>query len=236
MRMSALAISVLFAFDCVAVQAENPSSPAGNGSSVAQTRPAIPSSEPRNWIGQADYPSLAYKDGRGGAVSFTLAVGLDGSVKSCRVTASSGSPDLDDATCKLIKERGKFHPALDAKGKPIVGNYSSRMRWEVGGEPRSFDTVLAKRLDPTDRVLSYTVEVDGSIQNCVLTVSGDPGPPSWNETLCQFGKTKPYVDASGKPIRQQVTQRFTVTVTQPVNKEAATQTGKAEAKPLICGR
>ena len=178
-----------------------------------QARPVIPANDPRSWLAVQDYPDLAIRDGRGGAVGFSVAVGPDGSITSCRVTASSGSADLDEATCKVIRKKASFHPALDVRGTPIVGTYSSRVQWKFGYQPANFESVLVKRLEPTEHVLTYFVEIDGTIGNCVEFENGRPVAISQSWSPCKFlGTTKPYVDEFGKPVRKFVTQRLTVTV------------------------
>lgn len=190
-----------------------PSPPRPAETPTSQARPVIPANDPRSWLAVQDYPDLAIRDGRGGAVGFSVAVGPDGSITSCRVTASSGSADLDEATCKVIRKKATFHPALDVRGAPIPGTYSSRVQWKFGYEPANFETVLVKRLEPTEHVLTYFVEIDGTIRNCVEFENGRPVEISQSWSPCKFlGTTKPYVDESGKPVRKFVTQRFTVTV------------------------
>ena len=181
-----------------------------------------------------DYPLLALQDGRGGVVGFTVAVGADGAVKSCRVTAPSGSPDLDEATCKVVRQKAIFHPALNANGVPVAGTYSSRVQWKTGFETDTFETTLVQQLVPKERVLTYFVEADGSIKNCVELDNGKPVSGNQRYSLCTFdATTKPYLDQSGKPVRKFVTQRLVVTVENavlPPRPMCAPDTGKN------CGR
>jgi protein TonB len=58
-------------------------------------------------------------------------VGADGKVSSCQVTSSSGSPDLDEATCSNVTRRARFNPATDGEGQPTSGSYSGRVRWVI---------------------------------------------------------------------------------------------------------
>jgi TonB family protein len=187
--------------------------PASASSRVGQERPAIPASDPRGWITPQDYPVLALRDGRGGLVGFNVAVNADGSVKSCSITASSGSPDLDEATCKVIRQKAIFHPALDARGVQIAGTYSGRALWKGGFEPQHFESNLVRQVEPKERVLTYFVEIDGTIRNCIERQNGRPVPANLTWSLCAFdGKTKPYLDSSGNPVRKFVTQRLVITV------------------------
>jgi len=52
-------------------------------------------------------------------------------VTGCSVTSSSGSPDLDDATCANVTRRARFNPATDGEGQPTSGSYSNRVRWVI---------------------------------------------------------------------------------------------------------
>ena len=62
---------------------------------------------------------------------FRVTVGTDGKVTDCQVTRSSGSPDLDQATCDNIRRRARFTPATDGDGNPTTGSYSSSIRWVI---------------------------------------------------------------------------------------------------------
>jgi len=57
-----------------------------------------------------------------------LTVGADGRVVDCTVTSSSGTPELDDATCKNVSRRARFKPAMQ-DGQPVQSTYSNRIRW-----------------------------------------------------------------------------------------------------------
>ena len=64
-------------------------------------------------------------------MGISVAIGTDGRVTSCRVTAPSGSSALDQATCRLYAQRARFTPARDAGGAVVEGRYSDRVRWEL---------------------------------------------------------------------------------------------------------
>jgi protein TonB len=78
-----------------------------------------------------DYPVSAIRAGEQGAVGFRLEVGPDGGVAVCTVTISSGSPILDSTTCRLLRSRARFLPALDRKGRPTVDSHSGRIIWRL---------------------------------------------------------------------------------------------------------
>lgn len=83
----------------------------------------------RGRIVHADYPRAAVRARAEGTVVTRLNVGADGRVSSCTVTRSSGSPDLDSTTCRLIQQRFRFTPARDDQGRPIASVTGWQQRW-----------------------------------------------------------------------------------------------------------
>ncbi len=96
-----------------------------------QPRQPTPKGNPANWATTNDYPTRALREEREGTTSFRVTVGPDGRVTGCSVTSSSGSPDLDDATCQNVTRRARFNPATDGEGQPTSGSYSNRVRWVI---------------------------------------------------------------------------------------------------------
>jgi protein TonB len=70
-------------------------------------------------ISPSDYPRSLGNAGIGGRVSVTFTVETNGRVSGCRVTRSSGIPELDALTCRLMEERFRFRPSTDRYGRPI---------------------------------------------------------------------------------------------------------------------
>jgi protein TonB len=92
---------------------------------------AVPKGNPGTWATTNDYPSRALREERAGVTGFRVTVTADGRAGSCTVTSSSGSPDLDEATCSNVTRRARFTPAVDGEGKPTTGSYSGRIRWVI---------------------------------------------------------------------------------------------------------
>lgn len=85
-----------------------------------------------DWFPQDSYPAAARRAGAEGRVSVSVDVGTNGRVTACRVTASSGDADLDNATCRLATRNGRFTPALDTAGKPVASTTALRnVRWRL---------------------------------------------------------------------------------------------------------
>lgn len=105
----------------------------GNGGSGVRARWI------RGRISEADYPRRALEAGIGGTVYLRFVVAPDGRVSDCAVTRSSGSPELDSTTCRLIMRRFRYRPARDAQGRAIADVVRGEHVWEVGPEPPPID-------------------------------------------------------------------------------------------------
>lgn len=82
---------------------------------LAKMPPAAVPIDREAWLSYDDYPAIAKREGRGGAVGFRLTVAPDGGVTACQTMSSSGHADLDAATCALLTRRARFEPS-DAGG------------------------------------------------------------------------------------------------------------------------
>lgn len=82
-----------------------------------------------SYIADSDYPSSAIRRGEEGTVQFQLDISPQGLAVNCRVIQSSGSPALDNATCRILVERARFTPARNAAGNPVPDTVTSRIRW-----------------------------------------------------------------------------------------------------------
>lgn len=90
-----------------------------------------PKSNPNEWVTTDDYPASALRVGLQGRTSFRLDVGSDGHPAACSITQTSGSVDLDQATCRNLMRRARFRAATDAAGAPISSSYSSSVLWRL---------------------------------------------------------------------------------------------------------
>lgn len=104
-----------------------PAPPAPKGPATA----ASPKGDPGSWVTTDDYPSAPLREGAQGTTAFHITIGTDGKVASCEVTSSSGNDQLDKATCMYVTRRARFKPAADSDGHPVMGSYSSRVKWVV---------------------------------------------------------------------------------------------------------
>lgn len=76
-----------------------------------------------------DYPRRAERARIGGTVIVRLSVGADGGVSDCQVTISSGNIELDSTTCRLIRERFRYEPARDSRGRAVPDVTGWRQVW-----------------------------------------------------------------------------------------------------------
>jgi protein TonB len=80
-----------------------------------------------------DYPRNLGNAGIGGRVGVLFIVGVNGRVTSCAVTRSSGVPELDALTCRLIEKRFRYRPSTDRYGRPIPDEVEGEHEWTAGG-------------------------------------------------------------------------------------------------------
>ena len=93
----------------------------GGGTGGEATRPALVSGK----FTTRDYPrELQRRWNRLQAVLVIFKVQLNGRATDCRVYASSGDPDVDRETCRLVEQRLILRPARNDRGEPSVAEYA----------------------------------------------------------------------------------------------------------------
>ena len=83
------------------------------------SRGATPANDPGTWIKSRDYPRDAIKSGEQAILNYRITVGEDRTPVECEIVRFTNATQFDEITCKRIKERARFEPALDAQGQPI---------------------------------------------------------------------------------------------------------------------
>ena len=68
-----------------------------------------------------------------GRAHVRLRIDKTGAITECSVLRSSGSAELDAATCKVLNERAKFEPARDVDGNATRGIVVTAIRWILMG-------------------------------------------------------------------------------------------------------
>lgn len=79
----------------------------------------------------SDYPRRLGNAGIGGVVGVIFRVEVHGRASRCRVLRSSGIPELDALTCRLIEQRFRFRPGTDSSGRPIADEVEYDHEWTV---------------------------------------------------------------------------------------------------------
>ncbi len=152
---------------------------------------AAPKGNPGAWVLSEDYPPDAMRGGLEGTAAFKLDIDEQGAVSACTVTSSSGSQSLDDATCRLIKERAAFSPAKRPDGTAIASTYNSRVRWQIPKDSR--------RVEPQYVVMRLRVADDGHVIRCDMT--GSTLPEKAQDYLCQSWSSRPVPSEALKKMR-----------------------------------
>lgn len=82
-------------------------------------------------IGPADYPLDSMRLGKQGDVEVAFDVTAQGGIENCRIVASSGFSDLDEATCRTATARVRYAPAKDDDGKAVRSSSTMRVHWRL---------------------------------------------------------------------------------------------------------
>ena len=72
--------------------------------------------EGKGVVRTADYPAGPMRRGEQGTAIITFRVQPDGRVADCAIKRSSGSSELDTASCALFVHRARFTPQPDSSG------------------------------------------------------------------------------------------------------------------------
>lgn len=73
-------------------------------------QPAAVATRPERIYDFTDYPIRALQERKSGVVYFLASVQPDGRVAECRILLSSGTSELDEATCRGMQRQGRFEP------------------------------------------------------------------------------------------------------------------------------
>ncbi|SEK57619.1 TonB family C-terminal domain-containing protein [Sphingomonas palmae] len=96
---------------------------------VLPPRATKPKGSPAGWFGADSYPPAAIRAEEEGRTVARVLIGTNGRVESCGIVTSSGSNQLDAATCRILVSRGIYEPARDESGSPIRSTMQMPVRW-----------------------------------------------------------------------------------------------------------
>jgi protein TonB len=91
----------------------------------------FPMGDPRQWVKPADYPAEAKAAHQQGMGALLYRVEKSGKVEECRVIESSGTPQLDETACTLIRKRAAYMPAKDKDGHIVVSWQRFTFEWKL---------------------------------------------------------------------------------------------------------
>ena len=178
----------------------------------------MPVGDPAGWFGPESYPPEAIRANRQGRVLVRLDIDAAGAVAACTVTESSGTAALDEGTCALARERGRFNPAIDQDGKPIASQYTLPVRWVLPAAATRPPADIASMPPHLAMAAELRVGVDGRVFACKVLErapegrAGDPCPAR------VIGELRGVLTRGGEPIAYRVVQRLSVEIAadQPV--------------------
>ena len=90
-----------------------------------------PVGRPGDWATDNDLPPGAIARRIEADVHFRLTVDPAGRVSDCVVQDRAPSPTFSELTCRLMRERARFRPALGSTGQPVASWFVSTVRWRV---------------------------------------------------------------------------------------------------------
>ena len=83
------------------------------------------------WIKITDFPHDALVFAKSGQVVARLNVDATGRVADCAVVVSAGWKSLDDTTCRVARQKARYHPAIGADGKPTAAIFIVNVGFRV---------------------------------------------------------------------------------------------------------
>lgn len=157
------------------------------------------------WIARNDYPARAKRAGDEGRTAIELTINKFGRVVDCIVTESSGSSELDAATCRNVRSRARFRPAFDATGDAIASKYETAVRWKLDARPTP---------EAFGAAFSFTIAEDGTVEDCEVSgmIGAVPKALLAQNPCTRNAKYEPFLDANGNPVRRRVTQSYSTDV------------------------
>lgn len=84
-----------------------------------------------NFFKADDYPTDLVDQGVQGTVGVVMNVDDHGQLTNCRIVETSGTPELDEATCGVLRKRAKFNPAVNRDGAAMAALTYWRVNWQI---------------------------------------------------------------------------------------------------------
>lgn len=93
--------------------------------------PSRPVKSLHSYFSSTDYPAQALREEDSGKARVLLLIDEQGKVSDCLLEQTSGNASLDAMTCIVLVQRARFHPAVDASGKPVRSAQVQAINWRV---------------------------------------------------------------------------------------------------------
>ena len=87
---------------------------------------------PAQWLSGGPTKADNRRGRYNGTVVVQYTVQANGRVSGCVTARGSGNPDLDAITCRIVEERSRFKPALDAQNRPVASQAHAIYVWSRG--------------------------------------------------------------------------------------------------------
>ncbi len=160
------------------------------------------------WFSTDDYPAEALAVEAEGTAAVQYDIDAQGRVIFCTVTQTSGSAVLDETTCRLMKERARFVPALDARGRPVASKGERRVTWQM---PKRVASPMPLSILPVRVTMTTDVDEQGVRSNCEI---GQVGFSTFQVPAAEMGMTCEnneflggdvrFIGDDGKPVKARV--------------------------------
>lgn len=102
----------------------------GSGAGVGDGRGFTDARQIRGRFRNSDFPASARSAGRI-RIGVRYAVDPTGAVGECEIIDTSGYPEVDAMTCRIIVERYRFRPARDEQGVPVTKVMEEDYTWTL---------------------------------------------------------------------------------------------------------
>jgi hypothetical protein len=166
------------------------------------------------WWTSDDMPMDHIQAGVTRDVAWRATVSPTGQTVSCDIDQTSGDPELDALTCKLLMKRARFKPATWIDGSPVVGVLHEATVWAIGnsgGKDLWPITVPLAELPPNAHSpesvrIKFAVHEDGIISDCVAAPFKKKEPlaalvPAACSAVAASPVIRPPLGADGKAVR-----------------------------------
>lgn len=141
-----------------------------------KSQPARVIGDPSEFFTTASYPDKARDNGEQGPVAARIELDSRGYPTGCSIVESSKSVLLDEATCRIARQRLQFTAAKDVKGRNIPSQYTLRVNWQLPYEAKIPIDLKDGRRKVVDATVEYQVDAQGSATACKLVSAEQDSP------------------------------------------------------------